>query len=100
VFQIFQPGFELETGRRRRADAGRAEGFTEADLYPDVRACLVELKAAGFLVGVAGNQAARAGQIPAPARSAHPHVAHPYRRAHRPAASDRSLQRIDDLLKK
>jgi HAD superfamily hydrolase (TIGR01662 family) len=63
VFQIFRPGFDLATERQRRADAGRAEAFTGNDLYPDVRAALAELKAQGFLVGVAGNQTARAGQI-------------------------------------
>jgi HAD superfamily hydrolase (TIGR01549 family) len=63
VFQVFKPGFDLATERQRRADAGKPEGFTESDLYPDARDCLTALSAQGFLVGVAGNQTARAGQI-------------------------------------
>jgi HAD superfamily hydrolase (TIGR01549 family) len=63
VFQVFQPGFDLKTERERRAEAGRPETFGEADLYPDARDCLVTLKEQGYLVGIAGNQTARAGGI-------------------------------------
>src|SRR5690349_16615484 len=63
VFQHFQPGFDLATERQRRADAGLAEHFNGRDLYPDVRTCIAELKAAGLFVGVAGNQTARAGRL-------------------------------------
>lgn len=63
VFQHFQPGFDLAAERQRRADAGFAEHFNGRDLYPDVRGCIAELKAAGFLVAVAGNQTARAGRL-------------------------------------
>jgi HAD superfamily hydrolase (TIGR01662 family) len=63
VFQHFQSGFDLAAERQRRADAGLAEHFNGRDLYPDVRACIAELKAAGFFVGVAGNQTARAGRL-------------------------------------
>lgn len=63
VFQVFRPGFELKTERARRAEAGRPETFAEADLYPDARDCLVTLKEHGYLVGIAGNQTARAGGI-------------------------------------
>ncbi|HYY80732.1 MAG TPA: HAD-IA family hydrolase [Actinomycetes bacterium] len=60
VFEHFRPGFDLEAERAVRAAAGRPEGFGEADLYPDVRPCLLALRAQGLLVGVAGNQPARA----------------------------------------
>jgi HAD superfamily hydrolase (TIGR01549 family) len=63
VFQYFQPGFDLETERLRRADAGKPETFGEDDLYPDVRPCMSALSEMGVWVGVAGNQTARAGAI-------------------------------------
>lgn len=63
VFQVFRPGFDLKTERTRRAEAGRPETFGEADLYPDARDCLITLKEQGYLVGIAGNQTARAGGI-------------------------------------
>jgi HAD superfamily hydrolase (TIGR01549 family) len=63
VFEVFRPGFDLATERQRRADAGKPEQFDENDLYPDALRCLAELKDRGYLVGVAGNQTARAGGI-------------------------------------
>jgi HAD superfamily hydrolase (TIGR01549 family) len=63
VFQIFRPGFDLESERQRRADAGVPEAFGESDLYPDARGCLAALTDRGYLVGIAGNQTARAGGI-------------------------------------
>jgi len=63
VFQHFRPGFDLEVERQRRYKAGLGEFFNGRDLYPDVRSCLGELKRRGFLVGVAGNQTARAGTL-------------------------------------
>lgn len=33
------------------------------DLYPDVRPCLQQLREAGYFVGIAGNQTARAGRF-------------------------------------
>ncbi|MFD0576163.1 HAD family hydrolase [Dactylosporangium darangshiense] len=63
TFQHFRPGFDLATERRRRAEVGIAEHFNGRDLYPDVRECFAELKAAGYFVGVAGNQTARAGRL-------------------------------------
>lgn len=49
VFDYFDPEFSLET---------RSTGYEigAADLYDDAVPCLAALKAAGFLVGVAGNQ--------------------------------------------
>jgi FMN phosphatase YigB (HAD superfamily) len=63
VFGYFRPGFDLAKEREARAAAGQPEMFTEADLYPDVRTCLAELQQLGVLVGVAGNQTARAEGI-------------------------------------
>lgn len=63
TFQIFSPGFDLATERKRRAEAGKPEWFGEDDLYADVRPCLSALRAQGLTVGVAGNQTARAEGI-------------------------------------
>jgi HAD superfamily hydrolase (TIGR01662 family) len=63
VFQYFQPGFELDSERMRRAEAGKPETFGDGDLYPDVRPCMKALRDMGIWVGVAGNQTTRAGEI-------------------------------------
>ncbi|GIM94410.1 HAD family hydrolase [Paractinoplanes toevensis] len=63
TFQAFQPGFDLTEERDKRAAAGKPEWFGEDDLYPDVRSALSALRAAGFWVGIAGNQTARAGGL-------------------------------------
>jgi HAD superfamily hydrolase (TIGR01662 family) len=63
AFQHFQPGFDLDAERARRAGADQAETFGEADLYPDTRPALEALQAMGLWVGVAGNQTSRAGDI-------------------------------------
>jgi HAD superfamily hydrolase (TIGR01549 family) len=63
TFQHFRPGFDLAVERLRREQAGFAEHFDERDLYPDARPCLEKLKQLGFLVGVAGNQTARAERL-------------------------------------
>ncbi len=56
TFQHFRPGLDLALERRRREEARRPEAFGPEDLYPDARACLAELQARGFVVGVAANQ--------------------------------------------
>jgi FMN phosphatase YigB (HAD superfamily) len=63
VFDYFRPGFDLETERRRRADAGVPEGFTSVDLYPDARPAMAALRELGYLVVLAANQTARAHRI-------------------------------------
>lgn len=63
TFQVFQPGFDLASERKRRAESGKPEWFGEDDLYPDVRPCLSALREQGLTVGVAGNQTARAEGI-------------------------------------
>ncbi|MQA25775.1 MAG: HAD-IA family hydrolase [Micromonosporaceae bacterium] len=63
TFHHFQPGFDLATERQRRADAGQPESFAEENLYRDARPCLAALRDQGLLVGLAGNQTARAETI-------------------------------------
>lgn len=63
VFQHFKPGFDLAAERQARLDAGLGEYFNGLDLYPDARPCLQALKDAGYFVGIAGNQTARAAQF-------------------------------------
>jgi HAD superfamily hydrolase (TIGR01549 family) len=63
VFQHFKPGFDLAVERQRRLDTGLGEFFNARDLYPDVRPCMEELNAAGYAVGIAGNQTERAGRL-------------------------------------
>lgn len=59
VFQIFQPGMDIEREYDRRVAAGAVAGFGPADLYPDVTDCLAELRDQGVRVALAGNQPAR-----------------------------------------
>jgi len=56
VFDYFKPGFDLEHERRARAEAGRPEGYSERDFYPDARPTLAALHDAGYLVIIAANQ--------------------------------------------
>ena len=63
TFQHFRPGFDLAVERLRREEAGVPEHFDECDFYQDARPCLTRLKELGFLIGVAGNQTARAEQL-------------------------------------
>lgn len=63
AFQYLRPGFDLATERERRDQAGLGEMIEDRDLYPDVRAALVELRRRGVWVGVAGNQTVRAAEL-------------------------------------
>src|SRR5206468_5596480 len=63
VFQHFRPGFDLDKERQARLNAGLGEYINADDLYSDVRPCLYALKEAGYFVGIAGNQTARAGRF-------------------------------------
>ena len=56
VFQLVRPGLDLEAEQRRRAAAGWTYHMEPADLYPDALSCIAELAAAGFRVGISGNQ--------------------------------------------
>lgn len=60
LFGYFRPGFDLAAEEKRRAAAGAPNGFGPADLYPDARGCVDDLRAQGLFVGAAGNQPARA----------------------------------------
>ena len=57
-FRIFRPGLDLREELRRREEAGVPDGFTADDLYPDAIDCLRDLHAAGYRLGVVGNQPA------------------------------------------
>jgi HAD superfamily hydrolase (TIGR01662 family) len=61
VFELFRPGLDVRAEQRRRAEAGRLNDIGAVDLYPDVRPALAALAEAGFRLGIAGNQPARAG---------------------------------------
>lgn len=63
TFQYFRPGFDLAKERQAREDAGVGEVISDAELYPDVRPCLQELRARGLWVGIAGNQTRRAAEL-------------------------------------
>ncbi|MFF0191200.1 HAD family hydrolase [Streptomyces sp. NPDC005244] len=63
TFHAFQPDFDLHAEREARAAAGQPEHFGEADLYPDVRPVLAQLRAGGLWLGIAGNQTVPAGNI-------------------------------------
>jgi HAD superfamily hydrolase (TIGR01662 family) len=63
TFQYFKPGFDLAAERERRAAAGQPESFAEENVYSDARPCLAALREQGLLVGLAGNQTARAERI-------------------------------------
>ena len=56
VFQLLRPGFDLAAARAARVAAGQPEGFGVADLYPDVRPTLAQLRAGGLRIAIAGNQ--------------------------------------------
>ena len=56
VFQLIRPGFDLAAERARRGELA----FEARDFYPDAVACLKRLRAAGYQVGLVGNQPAAA----------------------------------------
>jgi FMN phosphatase YigB (HAD superfamily) len=56
TFEYFRPGFDIAAERRARAEAGRPEGYSERDFYPDARPTLAVLHEAGYLVAIAANQ--------------------------------------------
>jgi FMN phosphatase YigB (HAD superfamily) len=63
TFELLRPGFVLEQAREERRKAGIPDRFSAEDLYPDVPACLTELRKRGLLIGIAGNQPAGIGRI-------------------------------------
>ncbi len=54
--RILRPGVDLRAARREREAAGVPDRITRDDLYPDAIGALRGVGAAGYRVGVAGNQ--------------------------------------------
>jgi FMN phosphatase YigB (HAD superfamily) len=63
VFSLVRPGFDYETERRAREEAGRRPGVVMEDFYPDAVPCLQTLAAAGYVLGIAGNQPAATERV-------------------------------------
>lgn len=63
VFELFQPGMDLEAEARRHGVAGKSDLLSLDDLYPDALGCLRELAADGYRLGIAANQPAPAGDV-------------------------------------
>ena len=55
-FRILRPDVDLRAAQRERARAGMPNDIRPDDLYPDAIPALEALRAAGYLVGVAGTQ--------------------------------------------
>jgi FMN phosphatase YigB (HAD superfamily) len=53
---VFRPDEPLGELRRQANAAGFLPDVAESDLYPDARACLLELHESGLYVGIVGNQ--------------------------------------------
>jgi FMN phosphatase YigB (HAD superfamily) len=58
LFTRLAPGLDVEAADAERRTSGVFDGYGPQDLYPDALPCLRALKAAGFRVGIAGNQPA------------------------------------------
>jgi HAD superfamily hydrolase (TIGR01662 family) len=57
--RLFRPGIDVRAEQDRRRAAGRADDVTIDDLYPDAIPALRAAIAAGYRVGIAGNQPTR-----------------------------------------
>jgi HAD superfamily hydrolase (TIGR01662 family) len=62
-FRILRPDLDIGAERARRAAAGQPDDIRLDDLYPDAVPTLKALAAAGFRVGIAGNQPSRTEAI-------------------------------------
>ncbi len=60
AFARLRPDLDVDAETARRRAAGWTYRFEAADFYPDAIPCLRAVKAAGYRVGVAGNQPAEA----------------------------------------
>src|SRR6266849_10596813 len=60
VFALVRPGIDLAHEREARRMQGGFTRIERRDLYPDAVPVLQRLRAAGFLIGLAGNQPADA----------------------------------------
>jgi HAD superfamily hydrolase (TIGR01549 family) len=56
VFGLVRPGLDLGREREARQQRGRMPRIETRDLYPDAVPVLTQLRAAGLLIGIAGNQ--------------------------------------------
>jgi FMN phosphatase YigB (HAD superfamily) len=56
VFDLVRPGIDYQAEHDRREAAGWRYTLEPADFYPDALPCLAALRAAGFRIGIAGNQ--------------------------------------------
>jgi HAD superfamily hydrolase (TIGR01549 family) len=56
VFDLFQPGYDIDAVWRGLVETGDYESSAIEDLYPDAVPCLQALAADGYRVGVAANQ--------------------------------------------
>jgi FMN phosphatase YigB (HAD superfamily) len=56
VFRLVRPSIDLPAEAAARRAAGRRPMVSVDDLYPDAIDCLRDLVAAGFRLGIAGNQ--------------------------------------------
>ncbi|HLI65717.1 MAG TPA: HAD family hydrolase [Caulobacteraceae bacterium] len=56
VFQMVRPGVDIEAEQARRAAGGWRYRFEPGDFYADAFPCLAALRAAGYRIGIAGNQ--------------------------------------------
>ncbi len=60
VFEIVAPHVDMAAARLARAAANAQFVIEKRDLYPDAAGCIAACKAAGLVVGIAGNQPAEA----------------------------------------
>jgi HAD superfamily hydrolase (TIGR01662 family) len=58
-FAILRPDLDIDAEVRRLSDAGQRHDVVRADLYPDAEPTLAALHAAGFRLGIVGNQPTR-----------------------------------------
>ena len=58
--RIFRPGLDIRDELAKREAAGVGDRITVDDIYPDAAPCIRALHDAGYRIGIAGNQPARA----------------------------------------
>jgi HAD superfamily hydrolase (TIGR01549 family) len=63
VFDLVQPGLDLRQAQLEREAAGIPDELEFSDFYADALPCLKALREQGYLVGLSGNQPARAEEL-------------------------------------
>ncbi len=58
VFELFRPGLDFAAAWQARLEQGEAPSFLPVDFYADAVPCLATLEAAGYQIGIVGNQPA------------------------------------------